>query len=149
MMVLRRRSGQALLLGECVRAVVVAVDRDRVQVRIEAPQSFQVEHRVGGETIAADCTCELGDSERLTISETWHVFPERPAEIQPPPKACRNRANPRPWLPDECVGLVVVGIGQGSVKLGIEAPRWMTIRREEVQHAIDDSTWLAPGEPPE
>lgn len=42
MLVVTRKINQAVLLGENVRVVVLAVDRDQVKLGIEAPQDVHV-----------------------------------------------------------------------------------------------------------
>ncbi|HEY0797996.1 MAG TPA: carbon storage regulator CsrA, partial [Candidatus Baltobacteraceae bacterium] len=44
MLVLSRKLNQAIMIGDDVRVIVVAVDRDQVKIGIEAPREISV-HR--------------------------------------------------------------------------------------------------------
>ncbi len=56
MLVLTRKPGQAIVIGEDIRIVIVSVERDQVRVGIEAPRSIAV-HR---EEIDAEIRREAG-----------------------------------------------------------------------------------------
>ena len=45
MLVLSRKLNQAVMIGENVRVMIVAIDRDQVKLGIEAPKSIPVHRR--------------------------------------------------------------------------------------------------------
>lgn len=72
MLVLSRKLNQAIMIGDDVRIVVVAVDRDTVKLGIEAPRTIPV-HR-------SEVYEEIQRTNRAAVSEPA----EKPAETPPP-----------------------------------------------------------------
>ena len=129
MLVLSRQEDQGVLIGECVRAVLIKLHPRFVDLRVEAPPSFQVEYHANGQIMPAWTTFAIGINDRITIFEP----PVPPVEFSLTHEGtCKSPANPRPWMPGESVDIVVVQIGGERARLGIAMPKWMPVQREEI-----------------
>ncbi|MFY9780536.1 MAG: carbon storage regulator CsrA [Candidatus Baltobacteraceae bacterium] len=60
MLVLTRKLNQAIMIGDDVRIVIVAIDRDQVRIGIEAPRSVSV-HRAEIYSEIARAAAEPGE----------------------------------------------------------------------------------------
>jgi carbon storage regulator len=60
MLVLTRKLNQAIMIGDDVKLVVVAIDRDQVRIGIEAPRSVSV-HRAEVYEEIARTAAEAGE----------------------------------------------------------------------------------------
>jgi carbon storage regulator len=75
MLVLSRKINQSIMIGDDVRIVIVAVDRDQVKLGIEAPRSVPVHRsevyeeirRANQEAIAAPAGAATGKADRATL----------------------------------------------------------------------------------
>jgi carbon storage regulator len=75
MLVLSRKINQSIMIGDDVRIVIVAVDRDQVKLGIEAPRSVPVHRsevyeeirRANQEAISAPVATPAGKADRATL----------------------------------------------------------------------------------
>jgi len=75
MLVLSRKINQSIMIGDDIRIVIVAVDRDQVKLGIEAPRSVPVHRsevydeirRANQEASAAPAVGPAGKAERATL----------------------------------------------------------------------------------
>ncbi len=75
MLVLSRKINQSIMIGDDIRIVIVAVDRDQVKLGIEAPRSVPVHRsevyeeirRANQEAIAAPAATPAGRADRATL----------------------------------------------------------------------------------
>jgi len=117
-----------VLIGECVQAVLAAVHESFVDLRIEAPPSFEIEHQANERILPPWSTVSMAKHDRIVIFEPPSASIDAVTLDQ---HACRGRANPRPWLPDEKVTITMIEIRGDKVRLGIDSPKWMPVCRGE------------------
>jgi carbon storage regulator len=75
MLVLSRKINQSIMIGDDIRIVVVAVDRDQVKLGIEAPRSVPVHRsevyeeirRANQEASGAPALAATGKAEKATL----------------------------------------------------------------------------------
>jgi carbon storage regulator len=89
MLVLSRKINQSIMIGDNVRIVVVAVDRDQVKLGIEAPREVPV-HR-------SEIYEEIQRSNRVAAEAAGIPAPEsQPATATPAPIGTASRARLQP-----------------------------------------------------
>jgi len=75
MLVLSRKINQSIMIGDDIRIVIVAVDRDQVKLGIEAPRAVPVHRsevyeeirRANQEALGAAAPVVTGKAERATL----------------------------------------------------------------------------------
>ncbi len=87
MLVLSRKINQSIMIGDNVRIVVVAVDRDQVKLGIEAPREVPV-HR-------SEIYEEIQRSNRVAAEAAGVSVTDSPATPAPIGTASRARLQPR------------------------------------------------------
>lgn len=132
MLVLSRGIDQTILIDECVRVVVCHVSDEVVGLNVKAPLSFRIEHPARAKIHHTGSTIPVSKQEMITIYEVPRAHGDR----SPSEQACVICATRESWAPEDRVEVRVIDVRDDKVRLGIDAPRWMTICREEVYLAI-------------
>ncbi|HTJ27836.1 MAG TPA: carbon storage regulator CsrA [Candidatus Limnocylindria bacterium] len=88
MLVLSRKLNQAIMIGDDVRIVVVAVDRDTVKLGIEAPRTIPV-HR-------SEVYEEIQRTNRAAAGEPVEKAPEAPERVRVADLGRSRRTPPKP-----------------------------------------------------
>jgi carbon storage regulator len=87
-LVLSRKLNQAIMIGDDVRIVVVAVDRDTVKLGIEAPRTIPV-HR-------SEVYEEIQRTNRAAAGEPAEKAPEAPERVRVADLGRGRRTPPKP-----------------------------------------------------
>jgi carbon storage regulator len=87
-LVLSRKLNQAIMIGDDVRIVVVAVDRDTVKLGIEAPRTIPV-HR-------SEVYEEIQRTNRAAAGEPAEKAPEAPERVRIADLGRSRRTPPKP-----------------------------------------------------
>jgi carbon storage regulator len=87
-LVLSRKLNQAIMIGDDVRIVVVAVDRDTVKLGIEAPRTIPV-HR-------SEVYEEIQRTNRAAAGEPAEKAPEAPERVRVADLGRARRTPPKP-----------------------------------------------------
>lgn len=70
MLVLTRKTGETLMLGEDIQVKVISIDGDQVKIGIEAPKSLKIYRREVYEAIQRENEAALENID-LTILNNW------------------------------------------------------------------------------
>ena len=99
MLVLTRRAGESIVIGDDVRVVVLDARGDTVRLGIEAPRSIQV-HRaeVYAEVQAANAAAVAGTGELTSIADRLQRMTQL-SGVRPAPRPVPRSAPPEPAGP--------------------------------------------------
>ena len=78
MLVLSRKLNQAIMIGDDIRVIVVALDRDQVKIGIEAPRSIAVHRSEIYEEIRRAKKAETASPDGATIRGSDAAAPTHP-----------------------------------------------------------------------
>lgn len=70
MLVLTRKPGETLMLGEDIQVKIVSVDGDQVKIGIEAPRAMKIYRREVYEAIQQENEAALETSD-LSVLDSW------------------------------------------------------------------------------
>ncbi|MBV9440748.1 MAG: carbon storage regulator CsrA [Candidatus Eremiobacteraeota bacterium] len=87
MLVLSRKLNQAIMIGDDVRIVVVAVDRDTVKLGIEAPRTIPVHRSEVYEEIQRTNRAAAGEAPKVTAPPEGARVADLGRGRRSPPKA--------------------------------------------------------------
>lgn len=89
MLVMARKVGQTILLGEDIEVTVVAVRGDQVRLAIKAPRSVSIQRRDAIEQVQQDNVSALSAADsvvRLMGTSTSASIPPSPRVVIKPPR---------------------------------------------------------------
>ena len=133
MLVLARRCGQSIMVGDEIKVAIVDIRGDKVKLEITAPKHLPIDRQeTRGSTNMAKYN---NDVDELTYANE---------PIDNRINHCRgkdyvtvlHRRHREPLVIGDEIEVVIVNVGRGNVRLGIAAPRNIPILRQEIYDAM-------------
>lgn len=123
MLILMRRPGESILIGDEIVVTVVGFERNRVKVGVKAPRHIPVDRE------------EVAERKARNEPPPPSTHPAQAEASQPSSKSGMLVVMRRPGeriLVGSAIVVVVVGFERNRVRLGIIAPRGIPVDREEI-----------------
>jgi len=133
MLVLARQRGQSIMIGDEIKVAIVDVQGDKVKLRVIAPKHLPIDHRNTYDSINTEKTnSSVGEFTYVNEPITSRINLSRGKNNT----VVLDRQYHETIMIGDEIEVAIVNVGRGNVRLGIAAPKRISIHRQEIYDAM-------------